>query len=87
MGPLDELAVDLGGYLLEPLDDPAPLASALEGEGMTVTTHDQHLLVDGATDLASILEAARATGVVLRAARPHTRGVHDVVVDLMEGRT
>lgn len=84
-GPLADLEVELGGLSIETLDPPGPLVEALEAAGHTVDREGDLLTVDGTTDLPQVLALAEQAGVAIRAARPERRGVHDVVVELMEG--
>lgn len=85
-GALDALKVDLGGFMLEPLDDPRTLISELEAMDWGVRREGDRIVVEGAPDLQTVLRLAARTGVALRAAGPHEREAHDVVVDFMEDR-
>lgn len=85
VGPLGGLEVNLGGYLLEPIDDPTPLLAALGAAGHAHRRVGDAILVEEAEGLPELLALADQAGVALRAARPHQRGVQDVVVGLMEG--
>ncbi len=84
-GPLADLEVELGGLTIETLDPPGPLVEALQAAGHGVNRKGDLITVDGDVELPRVLALAEQAGVAIRAARPERKGVHDVVVELMEG--
>ncbi|MBW3582277.1 MAG: ABC transporter ATP-binding protein [Euryarchaeota archaeon] len=84
-GPLEDLAQDLGGVVLEPLDAPEALVRDLKGQGLDVETVGDRIIVHGTDAIGPILATAHRAGVAIRSAKPHSRAVHDVIVEYMEG--
>ncbi len=84
-GPLKALRTDLGGFEVDPFDNPKPFIELVRAEGYEVEPHGERLIVRGAPDLPSLLRLAGRAGVAMRGAKPHRKDVNDSVVDMIEG--